>query len=555
MKKKALCLVLAALLAATVLAGCSQQASEPEAAMKAGTYKATAPGFYGDFEVSVTVDEKSILSIDIGENMETTGIGSTGLELMAERMKEYNTAGVDAVTGATMSSAALRVAVTDCLRQAGAPESMFKAPEIKKEAEKTIDTDVLVIGAGAAGLSASITAAQGGAKVTLIEKQDIIGGTTVLSAGIVYAALDEADMPKMVDYYMERANGNASREMLTYFAEHSLETIAFLEDAGVQWMMTAPAGTAPEPRARFSVGFTGYTITSALEKKAKDLGVTIMTGVKGTELITRDGAVVGAKATSAAGDYVFNAGAVVLATGGFDASPEMKSQYAPDSTNDFPLSNKGNVGEGIQMGMAVGADTVFKGGMIGFICVDATLSNSGQNSLAFASKCFVKKDGTFLGMHIDYPISHTLIKKSGESLVYGLMDSTGSQDGTNASGETAVSIGRGFKADTIEELAAAAGMDAAKLADAAGQAGLTTAPYYLVEVRPTTIGSMGGLKTNTKAEVLDKQGNPIPGLYAAGEVANGDFYDVEYPASGSSNGLAITFGRAAGTNAAEYVRK
>ena len=476
MKKKALCLVLAALLAATVLAGCSQQASEPEAAMKAGTYKATAPGFYGDFEVSVTVDEKSILSIDIGENMETTGIGSTGLELMAERMKEYNTAGVDAVTGATMSSAALRVAVTDCLRQAGAPESMFKAPEIKKEAEKTIDTDVLVIGAGAAGLSASITAAQGGAKVTLIEKQDIIGGTTVLSAGIVYAALDEADMPKMVDYYMERANGNASREMLTYFAEHSLETIAFLEDAGVQWMMTAPAGTAPEPRARFSVGFTGYTITSALEKKAKDLGVTIMTGVKGTELITRDGAVVGAKATSAAGDYVFNAGAVVLATGGFDASPEMKSQYAPDSTNDFPLSNKGNVGEGIQMGMAVGADTVFKGGMIGFICVDATLSNSGQNSLAFASKCFVKKDGTFLGMHIDYPISHTLIKKSGESLVYGLMDSTGSQDGTNASGETAVSIGRGFKADTIEELAAAAGMDAAKLADAAGQAGLTTAP-------------------------------------------------------------------------------
>ena len=66
---------------------------------------------------------------------------------------------------------------------------------------------------------------------------------------------------------------------------------------------------------------------------------------------------------------------------------------------------------------------------------------------------------------------------------------------------------------------------------------------------------MGGLKTNTKAEVLDKQGNPIPGLYAAGEVANGDFYDVEYPASGSSNGLAITFGRAAGTNAAEYVRK
>jgi succinate dehydrogenase/fumarate reductase flavoprotein subunit/uncharacterized protein with FMN-binding domain len=552
LKKKALCLALAVMLIATVFAGCGQQA---EAAMTAGTYQAVAPGYYGDFNVSVTVNETSIVSIEIGESKETVGVGTTGLEVMAERIKEYNTVGVDAVTGATMSSAALRVAVTDCLRQAGAPESMFKAPSVKKDAGKTVDTDVLVIGGGAAGLSAAITAAQGGAKVTLIEKQDIMGGTTVLSAGIVYAALDEADMPTMVDYYMERANGNASRELLTYYAENSLDTIAFLEDAGVQWMMAAPAGTAPQPRARFAVGFTGYTLTSALEKKAQDLGVTVMTGVKGTELILKDGAVVGAKATSAKGDYVFNAGAVVLATGGFDASVDMKKQYAPDSANDFPLSNKGNVGEGIQMGIAAGADTVFNGGMIGFICVEATLSNSGQNSLAFASKCFVKKDGTFLGLHIDYPISHTLIKKSGESLVYGLMDAAGSQDGTNASGEAALALKRGFKADTIEDLAAAAGMDAAKLADAAAQAGIATAPFYLVEVRPTTIGSMGGLKTNTKAEVLNKQGNPIPGLYAAGEVANGEFYYVEYPASGSSNSLAITFGRAAGTNAAAYVGK
>jgi succinate dehydrogenase/fumarate reductase flavoprotein subunit len=501
----------------------------------------------------VTVDETSILSIEIGENQETPGIGTTGLEIMANRIKEFNTTGVDAVTGATMSSAALRVAVTECLRQAGAPASMFDAPSVEKNAVQTVDTDVLVIGSGAAGLSAAITAAQGGAKVTLIEKQDIIGGNTLLSAGIVYAALDEADVPKMVDYYMERANGNASREMLTYFAENSLDTIAFLEDAGVQWMFTAPAGTAPEPRARFSVGFTGLTLIDALVAKAQSLGVTIMTGVTGTELIQDGGAVVGAKAASSNGDYVFNAGAVILATGGFDASVEMKQQYAPDSANDFPLSNKGNVGEGLAMGIAAGADTVFKGGMIGFICVDATLSHSGQNALAFASKCFVKKDGSFLGLHIDYPISHTLIKKSGEALVYGLMDAAESEDGTNPNGEAEVALERGFKADSIEALAAAAGMDAAKLADAAEQAGLTTAPFYAIEARPTTIGSMGGLKTDTSAQVLNKQGNPIPGLYAAGEVANGEFYETEYPASGSSISLALTFGREAGKNAAAFV--
>lgn len=573
MKKKALCIVLATLLVAALFAGCGEQPAEKtpspspvptpvqtdeetaSPAMAAGTYQAVAPGFYGDFDVSVTVDDRSILSIEIGENQETPGIGKKGLEIMADRIKELNTTGVDAVTGATLSGAALRVAVTECLRQAGAPESMFDAPSAEKNPEQTVDTGVLVIGSGAAGLSAAVTAAQGGAQVTLIEKQDLIGGSTLLSAGIVYAALDEADIPKMVDYYMERANGNANREMLTYFAQNSLGTIAFLEDAGVQWMMTAPAGTAPEARARFSAGFTGLTLIDALAAKAESLGVTILTGVAGTELILNgSGAVVGAKATSSAGDYVFNAGAVVLATGGFDASPQMKKLYSPQSENDFPLSNKGNVGEGLAMGIAAGADTVFKGGMIGFICVDPTLSSSGQNGLAFSSKCFVKQDGTFLGMHVDYPISHTLIKKDGEAFVFGLMDSAAAQDAEgNPSGEGAVALGLGYKGDTIEALAAASGMDAAKLADAAEQAGLTAAPFYAVQVMPTTIGSMGGLKTDTKAQVLNKQGSPILGLYAAGEVANGEFYDVEYPASGSSISLAITFGREAGKNAAEFI--
>jgi len=574
MKKKVFSIVLTALLAATLFAGCGNQATEATptptpaptatetaettpAPMTAGTYKATAAGFYGDFDVSVTVDETSIVSIDVGENSETLDVGQKALSILADRMKQYNTAGVDVVTGATMTSIALRTAVTDCLEQAGAPDSLLAAPIVEKSAEQTIDTGVLVIGGGGAGLSAAITAAEGGAKVTLIEKQDLLGGNTILSAGIVYAALDEADIPVMVDYYMERANQNADRDMLTFFAENSMDTIAFLEDAGVQWAFTAPAGTAAEARAHFSVNITGATIINALIAKAESLDVTIMTGVAGNELILDgNGAVVGAKATSSTGDYVFNASAVVLATGGFDASTEMKEQYSPSSAQDFPLSNKGNVGDGIRMGLAAGADTVFKGGVIGFICLDATLSNSGQSGIAMASKCFTKQDGTYLGMYVDYPIAHTLIKQDGEDFVYGLMDSSAATADApgNTSGEAAVTLGYGYKGDTLEALATANGMDVAKLTDAAAQAGLSVGPFYAVKVVATTIGSMGGLKIDTKAQVLNKDGIPIAGLYAAGEVANGDLFNIEYPASGSSISMSITFGRMAGTNAAEYIK-
>jgi len=98
-------------------------------------------------------------------------------------------------------------------------------------------------------------------------------------------------------------------------------------------------------------------------------------------------------------------------------------------------------------------------------------------------------------------------------------------------------------------------MDAEKLAAAIEQdPDLKEAPYYAVMVKPTTIGSMGGLVIDTDARVLKDDGSAIPGLYATGEVANGGFYNVEYPASGSSLSLGMTFGLEAGRNAAEYVK-
>ena len=546
-------LVLAATMFSLLLSGNAVMAAEAAAD---GDYAVVCNGFYGDFDVTVTIADGKIAAIASEGSQETPEIGGKAIEILTEEMIAANTCGVDSVSGATVTSAMFKMAVRSALDEAGAPDEMKAAVEAPEKTSETLSCDVLVMGSGTAGLSSAILAAQNGADVLVIEKQDIPGGSAVTSAGIVYAPVDEADIPTMVSYYMERANGNANEEQLQFFADNALDTIAWLEnDLGVQWMMTVPAGTAPEPRARFSmtaegVGMTGAALVNPMLAKLEELGVPVMTGVKGTELLTDEsGAITGAKAESKAVDYEITAKAVILATGGFDASKEMKAEYSPIAENDFPLSSKGNVGDGINMGIAIGAATEFKGGIIGFDFVDGTLPASGMNAVAMYCNSYVQPDGTFVSDVIDYPITYTAIKELGVDHFYGLYDAKGAE-----TAEAAVAVGFGWKGETVEELAEATGMDAEKLADAIEQGtGHEEAPYYAVMVKPTTIGSMGGLVINTDAQVLAESGDPIPGLYATGEVANGGFYDVEYPASGSSLSLGMTYGMEAGRNAAEYV--
>lgn len=527
---------------------CLSQAKgeESNTVMTPGTYTAVAKGFYGDFEVEVEVNETNILSVKAKENMETIGLGSTAIELLNEDIVANNSVGVDVVTGATLTSRAYLNAINECLKQSGAPDSLSEKV-IYPTSNITKSADVVVVGSGAAGLASAINAAEHGAKVILIEKQGILGGSTRLSAGIVYGALDESDVSTMENYYHTRAEGKADSAIVKFFSENSLNTINWLTENGVGWFMQVPSGTAPEPRARFANGFTGASLVEPLIAKAQSLGIEIIPNCEATELVMENGVIAGVKATGRNGEYSFTSKAVVLATGGFDASEEMKAEYSPIAVGDFPLSNKGNTGDGIKMGMAIGAATEFKGGIIGFDFVDGTLSNSGQSGIAMGAPIYVTSNGEYLINNIDYPITYTAMKNSGKDAFFGIYDAAG-----EANGELAISLGFGYKADTLADLATATGMDATKLEAAVSNSAIATAPYYAVVAKPCTIGSMGGLKINTNAEVLDTKGNTIPGLYAAGEVANGGLYYQEYPASGTSNSMSFTFGLEAGENAAKY---
>jgi fumarate reductase flavoprotein subunit len=568
-----------------VFSGCPTTESDPEALvvrMTPGTYTAKAEGFRSPFDVWVTVSETQITNIVWDGLNDSDGLGLAAVPIMRDNILIAQTTAIDSISGATVTSLGFKYAVAEALNKAGAPSSFTSVPKSPGKVEKTVNAGVLVIGSGIAGLSAAVQAkvTNAGATVIVIEKQDIIGGTTKTSAGVVYAALDDTQVEadNLAAYYMMRAQNYADETLVKFFADNSYETLGFLGIDGSNPYAAMATGTAAELRCRFSAGGNG--LVQYLYDKAKTTGVTVMTGVKGTALITNEaGVVTGVKAESKTIDYTFNvSGGVVIATGGFDSDHNgLMAAHNPDSKNDIPQSNWGNVGDGIQMGIKIGADTVFKGGKIGWIGISPGLEGSHYYSAV------INEDGDLLNLEPpdagtadghtltaviydthkdDYAVVHKRMldarTAAGGKLEFWAISNTPPD-------ANYVRMGLAYTNATVAGLAAdiKANPDKLEASFASGQSisNMFGPPSVLINTGdvftatravPSSIGSMGGLKINTRAEVL-KGGQPIPGLYAAGETANGDLFYLEYPASGSSLATGATFGREAGKNAAGRV--
>ena len=589
--KKLFCLLTAALL---LLSGCSTTepsvTDEPDTPkLTAGTYSATATGFHGDLTVEVTVDETSILSVEVVEHVETRFISDNAIYALPADIVANQSVKVDTYSGATVSSSAVLRAARAALEQAGDITPFTTAPEKASAVDETLDTDVVVIGGGIAGLSAAITAAENGASVTLVEKLDRVGGSTVVSGGILYATgspvnkeLDN-DVDDLVNYWMMRSENTADENMLRIAAENSGTTVEQLMEWGVMFADTVgPAGTSTALRAHYATNETaegastdGVDFIVPLLETAVNKGVTILTSTEATELLSDNGTVVGVKAVSDEKNYTINAKSVVIATGGYDLSNEMMSEHSPEMAGTWAVSSPGNTGDGIKMAEAVGAMTEYTGGVIGFKIIDVTKHYiEGANLLGWLGVLGVTNEGVRFGNEAaDYPIFCTSLinaQKAGAEKFYLIVDS--SVEFYAQLAEAAVASNLGVKADTLEDLASAAGINTENLqatvetynghatageADEYGKTGLVpvaTAPYYAVEIKPATLGTIGGLQINENAQVLSTDGTPISGLYAAGEVANSHFFYKEYPASGSSISISTTFGIIAGTQAAENAK-
>ena len=169
------------------LVGCSSPASTAAEGWKAGTYQANVTGHNAPFTIQVTFSDSAITAIDTSTNQESLGVGASALEDLADQILQYQTLDVDSVTGATLSSMCLQQGVKDCAEQAGATKDLEKAAGPADDVESSYDADVCVVGGGGAGLTAAISAAQAGAKVVVIEKCGITGGSTNVSEGALNA--------------------------------------------------------------------------------------------------------------------------------------------------------------------------------------------------------------------------------------------------------------------------------------------------------------------------------------------------------------------------------
>ena len=190
-----------ALAAALAQAVGKAPAADAALAFTAGTYTATAKGYNGPVEVSVTFTDSAIASIEVTAHKETAHVGDVAFAPMIADMLAANGTGVDGVSGATFSGAALRNAVNDAAEQAGCTNpTAFKTNTVAHEPQAAVEDtwDVVIVGAGGAGMVAAAQAAQDGNTVLVIEKNAEMGGNTLVSGGafqsvMPYLVWDAAD--------------------------------------------------------------------------------------------------------------------------------------------------------------------------------------------------------------------------------------------------------------------------------------------------------------------------------------------------------------------------
>ena len=284
-----------------------------------------------------------------------------------------------------------------------------------------------------------------------------------------------------------------------------------------------------------------------------------------------NGTICGVKAKDAHGTVTITAKAVILASGGYDRSDELLEKFSPLGLHSVHTSANQNTGDGLVMAMNQGADTVFRGIVGGIQTINEWMyMEDGINLLVWFPTLFITDEGQrFVNESEWYTTVYDTMAALDRPAYYWVFDSSTNPELC----EEAVAQGYGVKADTIEELAAGLKMDAATLKatfDQYNTAAVTgndelfgrtdfsplseEGPYYGIHVLMATCDSIGGLVTNVNSEVL-RDGQPIPGLYAAGEIANGQYFGNTYSSDGMMISLSTVFGRQAGIHAAEYIGK
>lgn len=455
-------------------------------------------------------------------------------------------------------------------------------------------TDVCVLGAGAAGLAAAIEAADAGCRVLVLEAASEAGGSSALSGGVIYAGgtsvqreLGEVgdDVRSVYERYLDVNRWSVEPGIAEAFAQGSHDAVEWLRGFGVEFGLVIPSPIERIRRGHKVLGM-GAKLMVVLEREARERGVEIRTRHRVDGLVIEDGRVVGVTV----GDERISAGAVIIATGGFGQSREMIERHLPSTAAHgevtWSVSAPTCVGDGLHLGEQAGAAIVGHDR-----CLALITPGFGQyfDVVPPAWLVYVNRAGQrFADEKMPYGTTSTLVASQPGGVAVAVLDAdthafaepgTPSHQGgpspnwNNRELDRNVERGLVIRADTLEELAAALGVDAAGLVatlevynqdcvagrdrrfgkDPAWMRPVATAPFYGAVIRPAMIALTScGIRIDPSARALSAAGTAIPGLFAAGETTGGAM-GPQYAGSGSSIANSLVFGRLAGRSAAAAV--
>lgn len=618
---------------------CLNQAQGKKAAplaLKNGTFEGKAYGNNGWLTVEVNIKDNKITDIKTPGQRETKYLGDTAIREIGKDVLQYQTLNVDNIAGATVTSTALKTAIAQAIEKAGGDIAAFQKPvpeKIKKVAGITKGSaDLIIVGAGGAGLSAAVTAKDLGVKnVLVLEKMPVIGGNTLRCASAfnaadpdrqkalpmtetlkeaVVKAINEkpvseehaklmADVKAKYEAYLKNGsktlfdcpewhalqtyNGGdkvGQIPLIRQYSNNVLDTLHWMQSKGSPVMDRVSQGAgALWQRTHQLDAPAGLGLIDPLYQAAVKQGVNFKLGMRVQDLILNDkGRVIGVTATDKVGNkYEFTSkDGVILATGGYSQNKEMRQKSAPHLTSEMVSTNQpGATGDGIIIATRHGADTT---GM-NYVQV-YPLATPGTGALQGRARKMsglddvidVNKNGErFVKEDARRDEFVAAIKKQPGGVVYDINDSSIVKplNSFNEDVETLVSIGRIYKADSLADLAKQLGMPADKLEATVAEFNkmveakkdpkfgrklfdrpIVKPPFYATPRAPSIHHTMGGLQISTNAQVLDKNGKPIPGLYAAGEVTGGIHGSNRL--GGNATADVLTFGRIAAKSAVAH---
>jgi len=475
--------------------------------------------------------------------------------------------------------------------------------------DNKMKADIVIIGGGGAGLPAALTAYEKGSHALVLEKRGIVGGNALMAEGF-FAAESPAQKRLLIDakkdilfkMALDYAHYKVDPRILRVFINRSGDTVRWIEEKGIRFDHIAPFYPNQVPLVWHIVEGHGATLMKTFEEECREKAIPILRKTRARKILVDDkGRVMGVKAEGEEGEVDIETKSVIIATGGYASNRDLLEKYCPQHSKMLKDEGlPGMDGDGLMMAMELGADTAGLGNlqMVGpapfpknwtiegvagepyCIWVNKKGERFIDETITFnvfeAINAILRQKGWICFAILDNKIKddiveHGLVRGCGEIFV----PRGKKMDGLDKEFSKQIDKGSAFRSESLEEISEWMGApkdalrktvdeynefcdrhyDEIFVKDPQYLQPLRTPPFYAIKFSGAILGTMGGIKIDYKMEVLDQEGDPIPGLYAVGADTGGWESDT-YCAllAGSAFGFAMNSGRIAAENASDYVQ-